>query len=411
MKVLDRSLFCVAPFLTLNTSADGNVRFCCRNETVIGDQKNNRLADIWNSEAIKRIRMDFLRGVRTSSCSHCWQVEAAGAANSWRRTLNSRFGDKLARFLEDLDTEDGSLPFEPRFLELSISNLCNLRCRMCSPGVSSNLASIWKHIEPIVGLTAPSSPHMRPYANVGTLLDDISACLPFLEEIYIYGGEPLIEENVHPILDLLLSAGDRVRVAVSSKLTRVTGRSGELLAKLNSFNSCSLSISIDGPPAINEYVRTGLDTKRLEQNVVSVRELCPNVGLSTAIAVSAMNVLYWPETISYIRDLVDPEYYTLSMVVDRPYLTCQILPQKLKKLAERKIAEFNEHLSDPRVDWRHGRTLLCELGDEIIRFIRLEDTFRDQWLMFCTYIDKLDEINRTHILDAIPEFAPYWLRA
>jgi hypothetical protein len=135
------------------------------------------------------------------------------------------------------------------------------------------------------------------------------------------------------------------------------------------------------------------------------------VRLSTAIAVSAMNVLYWPETISYIRDLVDPEYYTLSMVVDRPYLTCQILPQKLKKLAVRKIAEFNEHLSDPLVDWRHGRTLLCELGDEIIRFIRLEDTFRDQWLMFCAYIDRLDEINRTHILEAIPEFAPYWLRA
>ena len=52
-----------------------------------------------------------------------------------------------------------ALPYRPSYLHLNLSNLCNLRCRMCFAGNSSEIEA-----DPVHGQWAPA-PHMRPHTK------------------------------------------------------------------------------------------------------------------------------------------------------------------------------------------------------------------------------------------------------
>ena len=187
--------FCIAPFTTLSLYTTGDVTFCCKNPTVLGNVRDGPLGAIWNAEPLARIRADLLAGRRTPSCAHCWAVEAQDRESSWRATLNapSRPGPagdprrgRPAHRLRRSDT--------PRYFEVSLSNLCNLRCRMCSPELSSSLAAVWDRLG---GAGAADNPRLvTSYPAFADMEKDFAPIAEALDHIFIYGGEPLVDPAV-----------------------------------------------------------------------------------------------------------------------------------------------------------------------------------------------------------------------
>jgi len=75
-------------------------------------------------------------------CSRCYQIEKT-SDSSFRILSNARWSEELGSSFKELVDEsksrDLAVPQLPIYLQLVPGNLCNLKCRMCSPLFSSQI--------------------------------------------------------------------------------------------------------------------------------------------------------------------------------------------------------------------------------------------------------------------------------
>ncbi len=91
----------------------------------------------WNSPFMKGIRLEMLNGSRPAICRRCFADEDLGI-RSYRHKFNQSFHSHLAEALHRTTPDRASPPDLIRSIDLQLGNVCNLRCRMCSP-ISSKL--------------------------------------------------------------------------------------------------------------------------------------------------------------------------------------------------------------------------------------------------------------------------------
>ena len=146
------------------------------------------------------MRLKMLNDIPVESCKACYTLEAAGAT-SLRTKSNFDFSHHLN--LAQKTNDDGSLnDFRLRYIDIRFSNLCNLRCRTCCPDLSSAIASDVAKMH--------SQPIPRPinvYQNKEEFLKDFLPHIPYIEEIYFAGGEPLLMDAHYWALEELISQG------------------------------------------------------------------------------------------------------------------------------------------------------------------------------------------------------------
>jgi glutamate-1-semialdehyde 2,1-aminomutase len=98
--------------------------------------------DIWNSAYMRNVRRAMLNGERISACEVCYESEAA-SGESYRTTTGAEPVEGLETTPEALMAYGTRTGFRvdqwPRFIKLEIGNLCNLKCRMCYGGTSSQI--------------------------------------------------------------------------------------------------------------------------------------------------------------------------------------------------------------------------------------------------------------------------------
>lgn len=90
------------------------------------------------NEFIKDLQQYKLRGERHPGCRKCWEEEDAGRNRSLRQ-IHCQVEGFNYPMTYDLDVNDPKI----RWLELSFSNRCNVRCRMCGPFYSTNWYQDW----------------------------------------------------------------------------------------------------------------------------------------------------------------------------------------------------------------------------------------------------------------------------
>ena len=141
--------FCSVPWMHLFADELGVLRPCCM--TMEQPQFVNRdpagvpytvdrpggVEAAWNAPFMKELRLDMLNGRRPPVCQRCFANEDLGIS-SYRQDFNESFGDKAAAAIAQTTPEGASSPDLIRSVDLRLGNLCNLRCRMCSP-ISSKL--------------------------------------------------------------------------------------------------------------------------------------------------------------------------------------------------------------------------------------------------------------------------------
>jgi glutamate-1-semialdehyde 2,1-aminomutase len=143
--------FCVLPFCQSMIMNDGKARLCCRSTLDMTSEGRSlslhwaTLADIWNSDHLRSVRSRMLEGKEVEDCRQCYTTEAEGGT-SLRQMMNTSPLFNVAgedNILEKAKTivydQDGKAP-PPSSLHLWLGNLCNLKCRMCSPIFSSRIA-------------------------------------------------------------------------------------------------------------------------------------------------------------------------------------------------------------------------------------------------------------------------------
>ncbi len=405
----DSPTFCVAPFTTLSLYPTGLVTFCCKNPTVLGSYRDTSLEELWSSPRLKQIRQSSLRGERHPSCVHCWRLEDQGAVASWRQNLNTRLAQIVPEVLAAA-RPDGTVAAMPRYVEVSMSNLCNLRCRMCSPELSTSLGKLWEeaagpgeHREKPVLL-------QRPFDRLESFIDDLKAIGPSLEEIFFFGGEPLLDKNLLAVVDALDPWKSRIAASLNTNLTRLSSSGIATLERLQQFRSFNVSVSIDGHRKLNEYIRVGVDSGIVERHARRLAAMFPQLKLCATISPQALNILHWADTITYISRMFEPEYLSTSLVLNPAHMSVRSLPQPLKQLAARRMRRFNDDVL-PTLGVNHnlGSAHIRAIGEDAIRFMEEEGDSDREWGRFCRYITAMDARTGQSILDVVPEFRDHWM--
>ncbi len=143
------STFCVYPFNHINLQPNGMVSLCCRASspiTVNGralSLHHDAFQDIWNSSYMRDVRARMVAGQPVAACSSCYQTENQGGV-SLRAMVNQNGRRRLEEVYDECKAtvmqQDAFVP-SPISFHLWLGTLCNLRCRICSPHSSSQVAA------------------------------------------------------------------------------------------------------------------------------------------------------------------------------------------------------------------------------------------------------------------------------
>jgi hypothetical protein len=147
--------FCVAPFIQAEIMTTGVVKACNVFNGFI--EKNghpmsvyqDQFSEIWNSDEYRNLRRRMIEGNVSNQCINCTarekqnipstrqQMNYAWGSLGWGNPHNNTSND----LVEAAVANDFRIPGGPKWIELNLGNLCNLRCRMCSGVSSSRIAS------------------------------------------------------------------------------------------------------------------------------------------------------------------------------------------------------------------------------------------------------------------------------
>ena len=83
---------CIIPWVHLHTWPNGSTYPCCMTpmEHIAGDLNKQSVEEIYNSDLIKKLRLEMLDNKRPESCSRCYVQEDCGA-HSFRMSANRDF--------------------------------------------------------------------------------------------------------------------------------------------------------------------------------------------------------------------------------------------------------------------------------------------------------------------------------
>jgi len=266
---------------------DGRIGPCCQ----IGPEYLKPIELIRDPNRFQDLKTD----TAPSACRICVNNERSGI-DSYRQGFNN---NKTAR--------PGI-----QFLDIRNTNLCNLRCRYCGPHFSNQWA------------TELNIDDALKKTDIDAWLDDLLT--DSLQWIYFTGGEPMISADHWKVLDRLVDLGlsKNISLNYNSNLTTIRYKDLDIQKLWDRFRQVDLKISIDAVGEPLEYIRSGSDWNRIEQNISQVMHY-KNVQVTLSPVISIMNVWFLPELYKYARDhdipmepiiLHGPDYLALDVIPD-----------------------------------------------------------------------------------------------
>ncbi len=347
-KLLESKTFCLTPWVHLHVMPDSSVIPCCVSpyDDLYGNGVTQSLKEIWNSEKYKQLRSNMLSDTQSPGCQRCYVLEASGF-DSMRTSINERFSSCMNKVQNTLP--DGTFQSEGpelEYIDIRFSNLCNFKCRGCSPVLSSSWYDDhqqlfnYKSNEPKVRSVSVQSPHFW---------DELKASIPNSQEIYFGGGEPLITKEHFEVLKLLEKMEKfNIRLSYNTNLAQLNYAQHNLAEIWSKFNFVKVGISIDDQGSRAEYFRHGTKWKVIEENLQKLMVHHPTVIRYVNCTVSIMNVLYLPELFTRLvtMSIIDPSNFNINLLLDPEEYSIQVLPSKLKNLVREKLSKFRDELSE-----------------------------------------------------------------
>ncbi len=388
--------FCVLPFTHLSTRPDGAITPCCRSRETLGNIRDMTFEQAWNSERQQQLRTELLSGKRAKLCFQCWDMEDQGSV-SMRQSMNKTRQHMIPTQLEPI------MPFVVPVLELKMSNLCNFRCRTCKPDLSTTWLKDWKSVKHEYeshGLYNETA-RLTNFDN-DQFVEDIIKLAPTIEIVEFAGGEPLMDPLHYKVLEALEPFASNITVKYSTNLSKVKFGKFDTIASWAKFKAVDLSLSIDGYPELNNYIRTESDTDVLAKNLQLVkRELKEKYDGRAALCYSAWNVFGLTESYEYFEHVLDTPVHG-NIAWDPIFINPQVLPKELKQQATQQYKDYLNTV-EPKGE-RNKR--IHRFTEQNMNFLNAKDESK-YFEQFMRYTTTLDRTRGTSVADIIPEFKDY----
>jgi MoaA/NifB/PqqE/SkfB family radical SAM enzyme/SAM-dependent methyltransferase len=354
---------CIVPWTTLAIGPDGRATFCCDIPAPLtvdgrmGSVYRDSLDDLWNARELVEVRAAMARGEKPESCRLCWEREAAGGAS--RRLLSNaayrQLGGRLA--VEELQREGAGSGFRlerrPDWFILELGNVCDLKCRSCSPLSSSRIAAdplhaAWTASGPAAASETPPAGQPRRrlrlapegrtawFEDVDAMADMIASGAGDNALLSLMGGEPFLIDRTWRLLRALVARGLAPRLLVGLA-TNGQHRSAHLEELAPRFRGFNLSLSIDAHGKLYEYLRHGASWRKLVDNLRWFRQV-PNLDLAAVPTLQNGNVL---DMVTLLRFLDEQELRLAYNVANSPArLRPTNLPPSVRRIAARRLRAY-----------------------------------------------------------------------
>ena len=208
-RLTESKTFCMLPWMHMHAFPDGRAYPCCLSDYwhPVGDLRNNTMAEVWNQDQYKAMRVNMLADQPCVECTKCYEQEAHGAF-SMRNDSNRNYGHHIGEV--DATLDDGTNPdFKIRYWDVRFSNLCNFSCRSCGPIFSSNWyndhVKLYNRKPDVLGREMARVEYTT--GNEDDMMAQMMPHVPYLEQVYFAGGEPLIMKEHYFMLEKLIEAG------------------------------------------------------------------------------------------------------------------------------------------------------------------------------------------------------------
>jgi hypothetical protein len=382
---------------------DGRAYPCCLADYwhPVGDLRKNTMEEVWNQQPYRTIRLNMLSDQPSKECTKCYEQEQNGFF-SMRNDSNRNYGHHIA----DVDSTDsnGIHPeFHIRYWDVRFSNLCNFRCRSCGPIFSSN----WYNDHVKLYNKAPDvlGREMLRIEYAGRTEDDIEQQMqehiPYLEQVYFAGGEPLIMKEHYTLLEKLIDAGKTdVRVQYNTNFSELRFKDKHVFEYWKHFKNVSVGASLDASGARAELMRKGTDWAQTLDNRQRMMEEVPHVDFYVSATVSTMNVLHvldfhkeWTEL-----GLIQAKDFNINICQSPEWYRIDILPEKFKQ--EVVIPAYQQHIA-----WLQPQDKLERATTGYKSLLNLLTAQDASHLLprFIEEINKLDTIRNENFWKVFPE--------
>lgn len=204
---MDKSTFCILPWIHTYMFANGEVSACCDQQTKLGSYTGD-LQSTMNLSQYKDLRKDLYNGVKNSRCSSCWNREQKQFPSMrteindyYKKIVNTEFVNELTD-LDDFSLNDN---FRLKYLDVRSSNLCNYKCRFCGLSLSSGWYQYLKQDKKNSIIKK-----LKKYDNfdkkTGIITFDISLLklekhIPHIKLVTLAGGEPVMMPGTYMLLE------------------------------------------------------------------------------------------------------------------------------------------------------------------------------------------------------------------
>jgi sulfatase maturation enzyme AslB (radical SAM superfamily) len=355
--------FCALPWIHLATRTGGTMQICCVSTHNIPTDDGvrplrlgkDRYADAWNSRFIREVRERILRGEKIDACRHCHAEEALGG-HSMRKGFNEAWlgahGAEIMERVETSKTNGFQVEKPPLYLDLRQGNLCNLRCRSCSPENSAMVQrefqglaskSDWFRLQVHSGEVAKE---VADWYEQPSFQEELRGLLPHVRKLYFTGGEPTLIDDNYKLMQECVTNGYAADIELMFNINLMLVPD-EFITLLPHFKRTLINLSVDGFGRVQEYLRPPSKWSTIERNLRKLLNAnIANLHLTIDPVFQLTNALQITDLFRYVQALnvaYPRRLQILPIILDEPrHLDSQLLPEEARRTAIERLELYRE---------------------------------------------------------------------
>ena len=406
---IDDQYFCILPWISIHIWPSGKAYPCCMMDDIriglYGNVNESTVHELWNSDTAKQIRKDMMAGIPVKACSKCYDLEKNANTVTLRKEVNRKFKDRF--FHKVVGTTDGYDPHPQMvYMDIRFSNLCNMKCRTCSPEFSS------KWYDDFVADNTPLDlPKYRTIIDDHSqhLWNEIISMMDNVEEVYWAGGEPLITDEHYRILKHWIATGRSKHITMyyTTNFSRMKYKDENIFDLWKNFKLVKLSASLDASGERAEYIRHGTSWNNIVKNAEYLRDTENNIEFEITPTISVFNVDHFPDFhMEWIENgLVMPYAVRINPLYNPSWYSVQVLSRKHKEYITEKWIRYVQYVcsyatteyENMYVDWkRTAQGMLNYMNDK--DNIELIPKFKEE-------VSRWDVIRNENWMNTFPELS------
>lgn len=378
-----------------------------------------------NTQFKKNQRKMMLKGQRPPECDYCWRIE--DNTNDW--------SDRVSKSAQpwsqvDKDTKyDWTSNFNPRYVEVSFSNVCNFKCSYCGPPFSSQWAEEIKTLGPIKTkanhynsirpeeIPIPNKDH-NPY--IEAFWKWFPEAVKHMFHFRITGGEPLLSKHTDRVLDYLLeNPQPNLNFAINTNACPPNDvwekfvQKIKVLVEKGCVKKFRLFTSAESYGRQAEYSRFGMDWTKWQNNMSYY--LKNTEDKTTVTIMSALNILSLPTLKRYLKyvDNLKSEFGARRVETNFAYvrhphfLDVKIASDDLIKKHFLPAVEYMDSL-DRYKYWE--KATLKRIYNNILELDPEEHQIMLNRYRFYQFVNEYDKRRGTNFVKTFPEYAKFYKR-